>query len=97
MLDTKSSLEGKDVLIVEDIIDTGRSVEELHRHWKDAGCASLRVCTLLDKPSRRKTDVTADYVGFSIDDVFVVGFGLDWAEQFRHLPGIHAVEFDADE
>ncbi|QDU63468.1 Hypoxanthine-guanine phosphoribosyltransferase [Planctomycetes bacterium Pan216] len=97
ILDVKNSLEGKHVLVVEDIVDTGLSIKSLSHRWAEVGLASLRVCTLLDKPARRKTDIEADYVGFSIDDLFVVGFGLDWAEKYRHLHGIYVVEFDADE
>ncbi len=79
---------GKDVLIVEDIIDTGLTLSRLVQHMKDAGAASVRICTLIDKRERRRTDVQVHYAGQVVESGFLVGFGLDYAEQYRHLPGI---------
>lgn len=90
--DLEVSLRGKDVLIVEDIIDTGVTLQHLHRCLKARRPRSLAVVTLLDKPSRRKTDFQADYVGFQIPDHFVVGYGLDCAEEYRNLRGIYIIK-----
>lgn len=81
-----SSLAGRDVLLVEDIVDTGRTAAKLLDLLKAHGPASLRLCALLDKPSRREVPVAIDYKGFEIDDVFVVGYGLDHAGRWRNLP-----------
>lgn len=86
--DLSSDIGGAHVLIVEDIIDTGLSMDYLKRNISTRSPASLRTCTLLDKPSRRKVDVKADHIGFEIPDVFVVGYGLDAAQRFRNLPFI---------
>jgi hypoxanthine phosphoribosyltransferase len=86
--DLDESLEGKHVLIVEDIIDTGLTLDYLYRHLKSRHPASLNICTLLDKPSRRQVEVPVKYVGFQIPDYFVVGYGLDYNEQYRNLPYI---------
>ena len=77
-----------DVLIVEDIIDSGRTLLHLTNHLRDRGAGSVRTCTLLDKPSRREVNFTPDYCGMQIPDKFVIGFGLDYAEIFRNLPFI---------
>ena len=90
--DLETSVKGKDVLIVEDIIDTGITLKYLFRHLKARRPRSLRTVTLLDKPSRRKVRFQADYVGFAIEDHFVVGYGLDRNEKFRNLPGIYVVK-----
>lgn len=87
-LDLKESIEGKDVIIVEDIIDTGRTLSYLIEHLKDRKPNSLKLCTLLDKPERRIYDVKVDYTGFEIPDKFVVGYGLDVNELYRNLPYI---------
>ncbi len=87
-LDLKESIENKDVIIVEDIIDTGRTLSYLIEHLKDRNPKSLKLCTLLDKPERRVYDVKVDYVGFEIPDKFVVGYGLDYDEIYRNLPYI---------
>lgn len=87
-LDLKESIENKDVMIVEDIIDTGRTLSYLIEHLKTRTPKSLTLCTLLDKPERRLYDVRVDYVGFQIPDKFVVGYGLDVNEQYRNLPYI---------
>jgi hypoxanthine phosphoribosyltransferase len=84
--DTSESVEGKNVIIVEDIVDNGLTLAYLHRLLGGRHPASLRTCVLLDKPYRRKTDVAVDYAGFRCPDTFVVGYGLDYQERFRHLP-----------
>ena len=90
--DLDESLEGKDVLIVEDIIDSGRTLSYLIQILEKRGPKSLKLCTLLDKPERRVKPVTVDYVGFNIPDDFVVGYGLDSAQKYRNLPYIGVVE-----
>lgn len=90
--DLDESIEGKDVLIVEDIIDSGRTLYYLMDIMRKRNPASLHLCTLLDKPERREKDVTVDYVGFAIPDEFVVGYGLDYAQKYRNLPYIGVVE-----
>jgi hypoxanthine phosphoribosyltransferase len=80
------------VLIVEDIIDTGLTLSYLHEQLKARGPASLRLCALLHKPSRMQRPVEIDYLGFTIDDVFVVGYGLDHAERYRNLPYVGVIE-----
>ena len=90
--DLDEPLEGKDVLIVEDIIDSGRTLSYLIEILKQRNPASVRLCTLLDKPERRVTDVKVDYVGFNIPDEFVVGYGLDYDQKYRNLPYIGVVE-----
>ena len=81
-------IRGRDILVVEDIVDSGRTLAFLQTYLAQRAPASIRVCTLLDKPQRRLFPVTIDYCGFTIPDVFVVGYGLDWNEQYRHLPDI---------
>ena len=90
--DLETPLKGKDVLIVEDIIDTGHSVQRLFQRLKGRSPRSLKVVALLDKPARRKVDFRADYVGFQIEDHFVVGYGLDCAEEYRNLRGIYVLK-----
>ncbi len=90
--DLDESIEGKDVLIVEDIIDSGRTLYYLMDILKKRNPKSIRLCTLLDKPERREKDVKVDYVGFEIPDEFVVGYGLDYAQKYRNLPYIGVVE-----
>ena len=90
--DLETPLKGKDVLIVEDIIDTGITLKHLFRRFKARSPRSLKVVALLDKPARRKVDLRADYVGFQIEDHFVVGYGLDCAEKYRNLRGIYVLE-----
>ncbi len=87
----KLDIEGKNVLIVEDIIDTGLTLSTLLKAIKQKGPKDVKVAVLLDKPSRRKVELKADFTGFEIEDKFVVGFGLDCNEQFRCLPDIHIV------
>ena len=85
-LDLKRSVEGADVVIIEDIIDSGRTLEKLSGLLANRGANSVRCCTLLDKPDRRAVDYNADFVGKEIPDLFVVGFGLDFDEKYRNLP-----------
>ena len=92
--DLDETLEGKDVLIVEDIIDSGRTLSYLLRILKGRHPASIKLCTLLDKPERRVTDVEVDYCCFNIPDEFVVGYGLDYAQKYRNLPYIGVVELE---
>lgn len=93
--DLDEPLEGKDVIIVEDIIDSGRTLSHLLEIFKKRNPASIRLCTLLDKPERRVVDdVNVDYVGFRIPDEFVVGYGLDYDQKYRNLPYIGVVKFD---
>ena len=86
--DLSRDIEGRDVLIVEDILDSGVTLSYLKSYLQNRKPASLRICTLLDKPARRRADITADYVGFTCPDSFVVGYGLDYAEKYRNLPFI---------
>ena len=90
--DLDEPLEGKDVIIIEDIIDSGRTLSYLIELLQKRNPASLRLCTLLDKPERRVTEVEVDYVGFNIPDEFVVGYGLDFDQRYRNLPYIGVVE-----
>ena len=90
--DLDESIEGRDVVIIEDIIDSGRTLSYLMDMLGGRKPASLKLCTLLDKPDRRVTDVVVDYVGFCIPDEFVVGYGLDYAQKYRNLPYIGVVE-----
>jgi len=90
--DLDSGLEGRDVIIVEDIVDTGLTLHYLQEILLARGPRSLRTACLLSKPSRRKIDVKVDYIGFTIEDRFVVGYGLDYAEQYRNLPYIGVLE-----
>ncbi len=108
-MDTKSSgvvkivkdlddpIKDKDVIVVEDVVDSGRTLSYLLEMLKARGPRSLRLCTLLDKPSRRVMDVKVDYTGFEIPDEFVVGYGLDYAQKYRNLPYIGIVHPDEDE
>jgi hypoxanthine phosphoribosyltransferase len=88
IMDLKAPITDRNVLIVEDIIDSGRTLEYMRRNLLARGPASLRICSLLSKPARREIDVAVDYVGFEIPDEFVVGYGLDFDEEYRNLPYI---------
>jgi hypoxanthine phosphoribosyltransferase len=92
--DLDEPIEGKDVLVVEDIVDSGRTLSYLLPLLKDRGPASVKLTTLLDKPDRRETDVKVDYTGFAIPDKFVVGYGLDYDQKYRNLPYIGEMVFD---
>lgn len=89
--DLDDEIRGKDVLIVEDIIDTGFTLNKIREMLMLRDPASLTICTLLDKPSRREVDVPVDWIGFSIPDEFVVGYGIDFAQKYRNLPYIGKV------
>lgn len=90
--DLDEDIRGKDVLIVEDIIDSGNTLSKVREILRLREPKSLAICTLLDKPSRREVEIKTDYVGFSIPDEFVVGYGIDYAQRYRHLPYIGKVE-----
>ena len=92
--DLDDPIEGKDVLVVEDIVDSGRTLSYLLENLKNRNPKSLRLCTMLDKPERRVRDVHVDYTAFQIPDEFVVGYGLDYAQRYRTLPYIGVVELD---
>ena len=91
--DLRGEIEGRDVLVVEDIVDTGHTLHHVLHLLKARSPGRLKTCALLDKPSRRETDVKADYIGFEIPDEFVVGYGIDYAQRNRNLPYIGAVRF----
>ena len=91
--DLDESIEGRDVLVVEDIIDSGRTLNNLLELLKTRGPKSLKLCTFLDKPDRRVIDVPVDYTCFKIPDVFVVGYGLDYDQKYRNLPYVGEVVF----
>lgn len=94
--DLDHSIEGKHVIVVEDIVDSGNTLSYLLTIMKERGPASLALCTLLDKPSRREVDVAVDYTGFEIPDHFVVGYGLDYQQKYRNLPYVGIVELTED-
>ena len=90
--DIEMDLSGKNVIIVEDIIDTGLTLKYIKEYLSGKNAKSVRICTLLDKPSRRKCDVEVDYIGFEIEDLFIVGYGIDCKEKYRNLPYIAYVQ-----
>lgn len=90
--DIETDVQGKDVLVVEDIIDTGLTLRYLVDRLKERGPSSVRVCALIDKRLRRRVEFEADYVGFTMDDGFVIGYGLDFNEQARYLPDVYIVK-----
>jgi hypoxanthine phosphoribosyltransferase len=90
--DIETDIKGKDVVIVEDIIDTGITLAFLKNKLQEKAPHSLKICALLDKKARREVEIDADYVGFSMDEGFVVGYGLDFDEKFRSLPDIYVIE-----
>ncbi len=92
--DLDLGVEGKNVIIVEDIIDSGNTLNYLSNLFKDRKAKSVKMCAMLDKPERREVDVPMDYIGFTIPDAFVVGYGLDYDQKYRNLPYIGVVEFD---
>ena len=94
--DLDDPIKDLDVLIVEDIVDSGRTLYYLTDIFKERGCASVRTCTLLDKPERRVVDLNVDYTGFVIPDQFVVGYGMDYDQKYRDLPFIGVVNFEED-
>ena len=92
--DLDEPIMDRNVIIIEDIIDSGRTLSHLKKLLAQRSPKSLKICTLLDKPDRRVVDVPVEYVGFQIEDKFVVGYGLDYDQQYRNLPYIGMVEFD---
>jgi len=92
--DLDEAITGKDVLVVEDIVDSGNTLSYLLEMLQQRGPKSLKLCTLLDKPDRRVKQVKVDYTGFQVPDEFVVGYGLDYAQKYRNLPYIGVVELD---
>lgn len=90
--DIRDSIEGKDVVIVEDIIDTGRTLTYVREYLKQKNPNSIKIATMLSKPSRRVMELNVDYIGFAIEDKFVVGYGLDYNEKYRNLPYIGYIE-----
>lgn len=92
--DIEEGVEGENVIIVEDIIDSGLTLTCVRNLLQDRKPKSLRICALLDKRARRKAEIEADYVGFTLEDGFVVGYGIDFAEMYRNLPDIFVVEED---
>lgn len=84
----KEKLQGADVLFVEDILDSGRTLKKLSEHFAEIGAASVRICTMLDKPARRVVDIKTDFCGYEVEDEFLVGYGLDYNEIYRNLPYI---------
>ncbi len=95
--DLDESLKGKDVLLVEDILDTGLTLHYLLKYLDSHGPNSLKVVALLNKPSRREIEVKADYIGFDIPDHFVIGYGLDYNQRYRNLPDICILELGEEE
>jgi len=91
LLDVQTPIEGREVLLIEDIVDTGLTTGFLLEHLRAKKPASLRLCSLLDKASRREVPVNIDYLGFSVPDRFVVGYGIDFAEKYRYLPDVCAL------
>ncbi len=90
--DIRNSIEGKDVIVVEDIIDTGRTLTHVLEYLKRKNPNSIKIATMLSKPSRRVMELNVDYTGFSIEDKFVIGYGLDYNEKYRNLPYIGYIE-----
>jgi hypoxanthine phosphoribosyltransferase len=88
----RSPVRGRDVLVVEDIVDTALTTSFLLSYLKERGAASVRICALLDKPARRRVRVSLDYVGFTVQDRFLVGYGLDFDQRYRELPAVYALE-----
>lgn len=88
----RSPIKGRDILVIEDIVDTGLTISFLLDYLWKRKPASLKLCALTDKPSRRQAPVTIDYLGFTVPNKFIVGYGIDWDEKFRHLPDICFVE-----
>lgn len=84
--DLSVDIKGKNLLVVEDIVDSGVTLSNVKKVFLERGAANVKICTFLDKPARRKADITVDYIGCSIPDEFVIGYGLDYAEKYRNLP-----------
>ena len=90
--DLETDIEGKDLIIVEDIVDSGVTLNYLEGYLRSRGAASVKLCSLLDKPEGRRVDIKADYVGFTVDDRFIVGYGLDYDEKYRALPFVGVLD-----
>ena len=90
--DIDGDIYGKNVIIIEDIVDTGTTLKHLKAYLMDRNPKCVKICTLLDKPSRRVADIQADYIGFEIDNLFVVGYGLDYDQKYRNLPYVSYLE-----
>lgn len=90
--DIELDLTGKHVLIIEDIIDTGNTLNHLKAYILERGAKTVKICTLLDKPSRRTADITAEYIGYAVEDLFIIGYGLDFDQKYRNLPYISYLE-----
>jgi hypoxanthine phosphoribosyltransferase len=88
----QTKIKDRHVLVIEDIIDTGRTTAFVLEHLRQEKPASLKLCTLTDKPSRRQVAVNIDYLGLTVPNKFIVGYGIDWDERFRYLPGIYTIE-----
>lgn len=86
--DLRTKVDGKDILIVDDIMDSGHTLKKVIEHLESKGPNSVNVCVMLDKPSRRQVDLTPDYIGFTIPDLFIVGYGLNYGDHFRNIPYI---------
>ena len=90
--DLETDIDGKNVIIVEDIVDSGVTLNYLKGYFKSRGAKNIRICTLLDKPAGRRVDIDVDYIGFTVDDRFIVGYGLDYDQRYRNLPYITYLE-----
>jgi hypoxanthine phosphoribosyltransferase len=90
--DVESDIRGRHVLVVEDIIDTGLTAQFFLEHLQKKGAASVKLCSLTDKPARTQVEIDIDYLGMTVPDKFIVGYGIDWDEKFRYLPDICAIE-----
>ena len=94
--DLHQDIQGCSVLIVEDIIDSGNTLHYLREYLKNRGAEDVKICALLDKPSRRQVEVPVEYVGFEVEDKFIIGYGIDYAEKYRNLPFIGTLKQSAD-
>ncbi len=90
--DLDTDIEGKNVIIVEDIVDSGYTLNYLKGYFESRAAKSVKICTLLDKPEGRKVDIDVDYIGFTVDDRFIIGYGLDYDQKYRNLPYISFLE-----
>ncbi len=90
--DIDMDIYNKNVIIVEDIVDTGMTLKYLKEYLEDRNPRSVKICTMLDKPSRRKNDLEADYIGFVVEDLFIIGYGLDYDQKYRNLPYVSYLE-----